>query len=449
MTLNEFKAACSKTQYEIILSILTAKHIDYDRAQEYLYYDKNIVNYISSDFKSLLHSLCQINDIDPLFLEEYLKAARRDIINQYDNQYNTALHLAVKKRPCNINTIELLLKYGADPSLFDKHNLSSLDYISSQLKITTKETTSYQNILSMMIDSVNSSLRKPRSLPTLQYLVTKHASQKLAYNLYIAYNASSYVSSINTIGAPNNLKHDKITSGYASAIGKLMHSELIQWIHNKDQYTSIIPAMFKMAQLLKEYRGGGTCFYQTSLAFYYLLGQKNQNKLKCRFEYFNMDGGSHHFIVVDRLAHSCITDPSSWGNHAVICDPWAKHVFPASEYNQPREWFDITIGKPELWFNDDDALALFYHHESSLNSDKRHMRHSINQRKKLNNQILKTAFIRKYKKRLQSERFKFFRKSRISENTPIEDIFSHARHDRTLLKARNRSYHVFRDLGYF
>ena len=78
MTLNEFKDACSKTQYEIILSILTAKYIDYDRAQEYLYYDKNIVNYISSDFKSLLHSLSQINDIDPLFLEEHLKAASRD-----------------------------------------------------------------------------------------------------------------------------------------------------------------------------------------------------------------------------------------------------------------------------------------------------------------------------------------------------------------------------------
>ena len=36
-------------------------------------------------FKSLLQSLSQINDIDPLFLEEHLKAASREIINQYDN----------------------------------------------------------------------------------------------------------------------------------------------------------------------------------------------------------------------------------------------------------------------------------------------------------------------------------------------------------------------------
>lgn len=49
-------------------------------------------------------------------------------------------------------------------------------------------------------------------------------------------------------------------------------------------------------------------------------------------EIFAIAGGDHAFLVLNRIPHSIPANPFSWGQGAVICDPWAKKVYPAKNY---------------------------------------------------------------------------------------------------------------------
>lgn len=48
----------------------------------------------------------------------------------------------------------------------------------------------------------------------------------------------------------------------------------------------------------------------------------------------NYKFGDHVFVVINRKKNSDISDPTTWGEHAYICDPWSAkhHIYPAADY---------------------------------------------------------------------------------------------------------------------
>lgn len=50
-------------------------------------------------------------------------------------------------------------------------------------------------------------------------------------------------------------------------------------------------------------------------------------------EILRIKNGDHVFLVFDREKDSDLKQPSTWGNRAVICDPWAGMVYPVTEMN--------------------------------------------------------------------------------------------------------------------
>lgn len=61
---------------------------------------------------------------------------------------------------------------------------------------------------------------------------------------------------------------------------------------------------------------------------YHLL-TKNNPRLKA--EVLELANGDHAILVIDRLPHSNLQSPETWGPTAVVCDAWIGEVYPASQ----------------------------------------------------------------------------------------------------------------------
>lgn len=66
------------------------------------------------------------------------------------------------------------------------------------------------------------------------------------------------------------------------------------------------------------------------------------------------DDGDHVFVVVNRSRDSVPNDPSTWGDAAVICDPWAEKVYPASGYLAELKNFYVHDSENENCVEDFD-----------------------------------------------------------------------------------------------
>lgn len=62
-----------------------------------------------------------------------------------------------------------------------------------------------------------------------------------------------------------------------------------------------------------------------------------------RIERLNLSGDSgadHAFLIINRTKGSDISDPSTWGEHAIICDPWQYTSFLVNGNDEKPEIFD-------------------------------------------------------------------------------------------------------------
>ncbi|STX27931.1 Uncharacterised protein [Legionella beliardensis] len=94
----------------------------------------------------------------------------------------------------------------------------------------------------------------------------------------------------------------------------------------------------------------GNCDELAHLALNYVL-----DKTDLKAEVFRVYGGSHEtnghvFLVIGRKIPSDMSDPLTWGDDAVICDPWANKVYPAATYkeNLKNYYFDKVAYKNGL-----------------------------------------------------------------------------------------------------
>ena len=72
--------------------------------------------------------------------------------------------------------------------------------------------------------------------------------------------------------------------------------------------------------------GCGNCGELSAVAMRQLMN-RHVNPL----DYMSLSNGDHTFVVIDRLANSREQDPQTWGENAVICDPWIRQAYPARE----------------------------------------------------------------------------------------------------------------------
>lgn len=70
----------------------------------------------------------------------------------------------------------------------------------------------------------------------------------------------------------------------------------------------------------------GDCNEYADLAMNCLYTYYKSSNIKA--EIFSIEKGDHIILVMDRDPNSDPTNPATWGEHAVICDPWIGKVYP-------------------------------------------------------------------------------------------------------------------------
>jgi hypothetical protein len=73
--------------------------------------------------------------------------------------------------------------------------------------------------------------------------------------------------------------------------------------------------------------GCGNCGEQAAVAFVYL---KDAGVRPLDYMVYK-EPGDHAFVVIGRAANSVESDYTTWGDDAVVCDPWGGNAFPAAE----------------------------------------------------------------------------------------------------------------------
>lgn len=91
----------------------------------------------------------------------------------------------------------------------------------------------------------------------------------------------------------------------------------------------------KMAAFSQKF-GSGTCLEMAAVGFTHCIDHQ------IPVEYFLSEPRSHAFLVFGRAAGSKPVDFRTWGSRAVVCDPWANKVYPASEIPQRMKIFTGT-----------------------------------------------------------------------------------------------------------
>jgi hypothetical protein len=154
---------------------------------------------------------------------------------------------------------------------------------------------------------------------------------KAGYYLSAAVIANQYVKNKMTIGASNKLRPDFWRawkcSGSAVNTGEMrlyVDKQIQQAVDSDTSEASDFVNALKFQKLYleksaegAELYGCGNCGEQSAIAFMYL---KRQNTLP--LDWMQVNNYQHAFVIIGRAPRSDTRNPASWGDDAVICDPW-------------------------------------------------------------------------------------------------------------------------------
>lgn len=147
---------------------------------------------------------------------------------------------------------------------------------------------------------------------------TQSATSRMNY-LFEAEQAVKYVQSIMTLGAENKFG-DEFRS-----LGKSFICVLAARSVNSD-YDAGTEVWITRTAAIAESTGCGNCGEQSAAAFVYL---RDRGVRPLDFMHFiNHD---HAFVVLNRLKESDESKPLTWGDAAVVCDPWKGRSYKAAD----------------------------------------------------------------------------------------------------------------------
>lgn len=254
-------------------------------------------------------------------------------INFY-NDHGTVLHQECLKNKPSIKIVSLLLQKGANPTLVNLCKCSPLD-LPTPL-----------DVKNLMQDYANERFKigEYSILPTLVDLTKQYNSKEMACNMSWALQAVRFVRREAVIGPHNQPKNLIKTKNWSFTMCHRMHNEYIEFFNTVPH--DMLEASIKKTELVIKYRCG-ECFYQTSVA-YTFLAKKGVKKV----EYFAMEEGSHHFLVIGRNLQTTDSQPTTWNRETVICDPWLNACFFVDQFFMKREFsFVYQTGVPAVQFS--------------------------------------------------------------------------------------------------
>ncbi|OCH99478.1 hypothetical protein A8135_07295 [Legionella jamestowniensis] len=164
----------------------------------------------------------------------------------------------------------------------------------------------------------------------------------LALHLQLANHAKDYACSQIVHGC-SQIENNELPVEYFEALNNAVLKQLRALINQTrtDPYNLLADDIYDYEKtiLFSSKYSLGNCYELAFQAMDYFV-TTNQVALT-NLEVLSIDGekGDHIFLVVGRDPNSNINDITSWGPEAVICDPWSKQVYPASDYQEKLKTF--------------------------------------------------------------------------------------------------------------
>ncbi|BCL69600.1 hypothetical protein MADA3029_1150017 [Vibrio nigripulchritudo MADA3029] len=147
-------------------------------------------------------------------------------------------------------------------------------------------------------------------------------------NLIAAKRAVEYVKQKMTIGAANK----PLNSVLAFVSGSESPTACLTRIRSVNDEAGSNLEWLRAVAKRAESNGCGNCGEQAAIAFCWLLDHGYKP-----VDYMVRVNADHAFVVIGRLKEGTAGDPKTWGDDAVVCDPWDRSAYSAS-YIASRMW---------------------------------------------------------------------------------------------------------------
>ena len=162
----------------------------------------------------------------------------------------------------------------------------------------------------------------------------------LSDNLKTAEKAVSYVKTMLPLGASNAAEDVLLSGGGSSACVLSLRASYPDEIKYGPQTDNWIERVADAAESV----GCGNCAEQCAVAIEFLLLPTTRIDA-LDFMGFDPTFFDHQFLVIGRDKDSIVTDISTWGSKAVICDPWYP-LFPDPQVN--RRFYPAYEGRSKM-----------------------------------------------------------------------------------------------------
>jgi hypothetical protein len=150
----------------------------------------------------------------------------------------------------------------------------------------------------------------------------------LGSNLGHARRAVEYTSSKMSIGASNKLEDVISTVGFSIVCSLYVQNTDITDLDELIKLPKIsLPIHIVTRAAHAESLGCGNCGEQAAIAFVHLF---NVQKVK-QLDLMHRTNADHAFVVIGRKSDSKLEDYNTWGDEAVICDPWDNKSYSCSD----------------------------------------------------------------------------------------------------------------------
>lgn len=179
--------------------------------------------------------------------------------------------------------------------------------------------------LQVVKSSFNSQYGAPSGAPRKKVVQTdgQKKKQELNRNLGNAKKAVAYARSVLPNGAANNWDDVKRSRGLAlsstlcARVAMLGVNPGVSWDVNE----------LRLLSSVAKSCGGGNCGEHAAVAFIYLV-----DRYVSPVDIMERANADHNFVVIGRYGRA--HEPGTWGETAVVCDPWMNKAYPATEINK-------------------------------------------------------------------------------------------------------------------
>ncbi len=126
----------------------------------------------------------------------------------------------------------------------------------------------------------------------------------------------------------NKVKNAGIVNQLGDCRKKKMNEKKIELILKKSTIDDAYVRMYAVHKNSESFPFGN-CYELACNVFFHLLDKTSQNIEVVEID-SGMEDADHVFVVIGRVASSNLDRPETWGKNAIVCDPWARKIYPGS-----------------------------------------------------------------------------------------------------------------------